>query len=150
MVVIFIGKCFAGRKHTNCIIKQINVQIAFEGYFVILLKTRCPYYLKAHNFSSFKASSTLYVLRSGSFSIRSVSKIAATVSELGVLIVISNGIQPSRTDWRKKILKAVVIFIPNCEKRVSACAFRSLSMRKLTFDTFAILKSLLVLNVVLL
>mgnify|MGYP007039319687 CR=1 FL=1 len=88
----------------------------------------------SHAFSSANSSfRSVYPFTAGSFAILSASSIAATVSLLGWLREMSKGIRPSRRDWRTKILNAVVRFMPSSPNSLSACAFRSESIRMLMF-----------------
>ena len=71
-------------------------------------------FIFCHESRSAKSSLTSwYPLMLGSFAILSASSIAETVSLLGVPSVILKGIPLSRRDWRTKILKAVLRFIPS-------------------------------------
>ena len=54
---------------------------------------------------------------------------AAIVSLLGCSSLTSKGMPPSRSDWRTKMLNAVVRFMPSSVNSASACAFKSASIR---------------------
>ena len=53
----------------------------------------------------------------------------------------SKGMPPSRSDWRTKMLNAVVRFMPSSVNSASACAFKSASMRILMFVVFPAIRS---------
>ncbi len=56
-------------------------------------------------------------------------------------LLISKGMPPSRSDWRTKMLNAVVRFMPSSVNSASACAFKSASMRILMFVVFLAIRS---------
>ena len=84
---------------------------------------------------------SLYPFTDGSFAILSASSMAATVSLFGCSSLTSKGMPPSRSDWRTKMLNAVVRFMPSSVNSASACAFKSASMRILMFVVFPAIRS---------
>ena len=88
----------------------------------------------SHAFRSANSSSrSVYLFTAGSFAILSASSMTATVTLPGWLRDMSKGIRLSRREWRTKILNAVVRFMPSSPNSLSACVFRSESMRILMF-----------------
>ena len=145
MVTVLIWQRFANRQQCYDLLQQLNLQATLYGSFVVFFETSCvldSIFSFFHLFRSANNSSrSLKPFTDGSFAILSASSMAATVSLFGCSSLTSKGMPPSRSDWRTKMLNAVVRFMPSSVNSASACAFKSASMRILMFVVFLAIRS---------
>src|SRR5699024_5900387 len=145
VIAVLLRQRFAHRQQRHDLFQQFDFQAALDCPLVVLFESGrvldgvlCfPHFFRSAN----NSSRSLYPFTDGSFAILSASSMAAIVSLLGCSSFTSKGMPPSRSDWRTKILNAVVRFMPSSLKRASACAFKSASMRMLMFVVFPAISS---------
>ena len=133
MVAVLIRQRFAHCQQCYDLLQQLDLQATLDGSFVVFFETGR---VLDRIFGFFFIFSDQQTTRQGHYSplqtglLQSFPLPAWQQPFLcsAVPALPQRGIPPSRSDWRTKMLNAVVRFMPSSVNSASACAFKSASM----------------------